>query len=41
MKMNTLEKLCNSLRHDQFEVEVDYEVSDRAREAITRMLSIH
>lgn len=41
MKMNTLEKLCNSLRHDQFEVEVDHEVSNRARGAITRMLSIH
>ena len=41
MKMNTLEKLRDSLKHDQFEVEVDHEVSDRARGAITRMLSIH
>ncbi len=41
MKMNTLEKLCNSLKHDQFEVRVDHEVSKRARGAITRMLSIH
>jgi quinolinate synthase len=41
MKMNTLEKLCDSLRHDQFEVEVDHDISNRARGAITRMLSIH
>jgi quinolinate synthase len=41
MKMNTLEKLRDSLKHDQFEVEVDQEISDRARGAITRMLSIH
>ena len=41
MKMNTLEKLFNSLRHDQFEVEVDQDVSNRARRAITRMLAIH
>ena len=40
MKMNTLEKLCNSLKHDQFEVEVDQEVSKRARIAVRRMLAI-
>ncbi len=41
MKMNTLEKLRDSLRRDQFEVEVDREVRDRAREAVERMLAIH
>jgi hypothetical protein len=41
MKMNTLEKLRNSLRNDQCEVEVDHDVSNKARGAISRMLSIH
>lgn len=41
MKMNTLEKLRDSLRRGQFEVEVDREVRDRAREAVERMLAIH
>ena len=41
MKMNTLEKLRDSLKHDLFEVDVDHDVSNKARAAITRMLSIH
>jgi len=41
MKMNTLEKLRDSLRHDRFEVEVDQAVRDKAREAVERMLTIH
>ncbi len=40
IKMNTLEKLCNSLKHDQFEVDVDKEVSKRARIAVRRILVI-
>jgi quinolinate synthase len=41
MKMNTLEKLRDSLRHDRLEVEVDKDVRDRARGAVFRMLKIH
>jgi quinolinate synthase len=40
MMMNTLEKLRNSLKHDQFEVEVDQEVGKRARLAVRRMRAI-
>jgi quinolinate synthase len=40
MKMNTLEKLRDSLRQDRFEVELDQRTSERAREAVVRMLRI-
>ena len=40
MKMNTMEKLLYSLKHDRFEVEVDNDVSRKARGAVTRMLTI-
>lgn len=40
MKMNSLEKLLESLKNDQVEVQVDPEVRAKARTAIGRMLSI-
>jgi quinolinate synthase len=40
MKMITLEKLRDSLRHGQHEVRVDPEVGARARQAIERMVAI-
>jgi quinolinate synthase len=40
MKMITLEKLRDSLRHGQHEVTVDPEVAGRARQAIERMVAI-
>ena len=40
MKMITLEKLLNSLRHDLFEVKVPSIIADKARIPITRMLEI-
>lgn len=41
MKMNTLEKLRDSLQHDRFEVEVDQELREKAHDAVERMLTIH
>jgi quinolinate synthase len=41
MKMNTLEKLRDSLRHDRFAVAVDQQVRDKAHQAVERMLAIH
>ncbi len=40
MKLNTLEKLYNTLRYEQPEVEVDPAIIDRARRPIERMLEI-
>lgn len=40
MKLNTLEKLYNTLRYELPEVTVDAEIIDRARRPITRMLEI-
>lgn len=40
MKMITLEKLYDSLEHDQHEVKVDAELAERAHLPIERMLSI-
>lgn len=40
MKMITLEKLYDSLNHDQYEVKVDAELAERAHLPIERMLSI-
>ncbi len=40
MKMNTLDKLLDSLRHDRVEITVDDEVQQGARAAIQRMLTI-
>ena len=40
MKQITLEKLCDSLRHLQYEVTVAPDVAARARRAIDRMLAI-
>lgn len=40
MKMNTLEKLRDSLRYDRFEVEVDQSVRERAGLAVEGMLEI-
>jgi quinolinate synthase len=40
MKMNTLEKLRDSLRHDRFEVEIDRPLRDKAYRAVQRMLAI-
>lgn len=40
MKLNTLEKLYNTLLYELPEVEVDAEIIDRARKPIQRMLSI-
>lgn len=41
MKMNTLEKLQDSLENDRVEVTVDAAVREKARTAIQRMLTIH
>ncbi|MYB51037.1 MAG: quinolinate synthase NadA, partial [Acidobacteriia bacterium] len=40
MKMNTLEKLLDSLERDQVEVTVEAETARKAQLAIDRMLSI-
>jgi quinolinate synthase len=40
MKMNTLEKLLDSLRHDRVEITVGEEIRRNARAAIHRMLTI-
>lgn len=40
MKLNTLEKLYNTLRYELPEIEVDEKIIDRARKPIARMLSI-
>ena len=40
MKMNTMEKLLDSLRNDQVEIKVDPEIQMRARKAIQHMLTI-
>ena len=40
MKMNTMEKLLDSLRHDRVEVEIDAETRRKAQAAIDRMLTI-
>jgi quinolinate synthase len=40
MKMNTLEKLRDSLRDGTHEVTVPQEIADRARLAIERMVAI-
>jgi quinolinate synthase len=41
MKMNTLEKLLDSLQHDRVEVRVDEPIRLRAQRAVERMLTIH
>ena len=41
MKMNTLEKLLESLRHDRVEIVIDEDTRQKARTAIDRMLTIH
>ncbi len=40
MKMITLEKLLNALKHEQFEVKVPEEIAEKARIPINRMLEI-
>ncbi len=40
MKMNTMEKLLDSLRNDRIEVEIDAETREKAQAAIDRMLTI-
>ncbi len=40
MKMNTLDKLADSLRNDRIEVTIDADVREQARKAIDRMLTI-
>ena len=40
MKQNTMEKLAGSLRHDRVEVTIDAGVSEKAQQAIDRMLKI-
>lgn len=40
MKLNTLEKLYNTLKYGQPEIEVDPETADAARRPIERMLEI-
>jgi quinolinate synthase len=40
MKMNTMEKLLDSLQNDRIEVEIDAETRQKARTAIDRMLTI-
>ena len=40
MKLNTLEKLYNTLKYGQPEIEVDLETADAARRPIERMLEI-
>ena len=40
MKMNTMEKLLDSLRNDRVEIEVDPEIRRKARRAIEQMLTI-
>lgn len=40
MKMNTMEKLLDSLRHDRVEVKIDAETRQKAQAAIDRMLTI-
>ena len=40
MKMNTLEKLLQSLEDDRVEVEVEPEIQHKAQAAIQRMLTI-
>jgi quinolinate synthase len=40
MKMNTLEKVYDSLVEDKYEVTVPKEIADKARLAIDRMLAI-
>ncbi len=41
MKMNTLEKLLDSLERDRIEVTIEPETARKAQRAIDRMLSIH
>jgi quinolinate synthase len=41
MKMNTLEKLLDSLRNDCVEVTVDGDIKSKAQAAIQRMLTVH
>lgn len=41
MKMNTLEKLLDSLKNDRIEVQVENDVKEKAQTAIQRMLTIH
>ncbi len=40
MKMNTMEKLLDSLRHDRVEVTIEPEIRQKAQAAIDRMLTI-
>jgi quinolinate synthase len=40
MKMNTLDKLADSLRNDRIEVTIDADVRAKAQKAIDRMLTI-
>ena len=40
MKLNTLEKLYNTLKYELPEVTVDADIIDRARRPILRMLEI-
>ena len=40
MKMITLDKVYNSLLHDEYEVKVEKQIADKARLSIDRMLSI-
>ena len=40
MKMITLDKVYNSLLHDEYEVKVKKQIADKARLSIDRMISI-
>jgi quinolinate synthase len=40
MRLNTLQKLYNTLRYEQPEIMVDPKIIDRARKPIDRMLEI-
>ncbi len=40
MKLNTVEKLYNSLKNEEFEVNVDKEIADKARGSIVKMLEL-